>query len=482
MAQQDVPAVQLGQAPGAPADKPLSSAIRRRRRRKLARTAQLCDSSSRTPDGAPMLRLRGRPGRTLVENPVVHEFAEAAISDQPLPECSTGQYHSRLALLQPDPLARLVLSPGIAQGYVVHADVSETRQGACDLINCPPLDAADASHADNELLDLRRMDDAVVHADEIECLQVASPVSDLPNGAADVSLADREHLVHHHAILDECRQGASAVIECLLHADGVSHVDSELPVLHTADAPVAPHHLAESHGGESSLAQACDVDPPSNLPLYTWNIEGKRDLVDVSGDLDWDILCLQEVGDRFEAPGHILTRRSAGCRSAAIAIHHRLAPYFAASDDLVPFPLAWFVMWNMALTIVSVYLPHQRSTLASWSIAHAALVSQHAAIRQEHPQDVIMIGGDMNQDNLAATAVRALPQNRPSASAAELESVDTFLSWMRTVDLRLLCPTDGFQATWQQYGTEDDNHTWVLDYWCCSKNVQDWVHEIAVGT
>lgn len=107
--------------------------------------------------------------------------------------------------------------------------------------------------------------------------------------------------------------------------------------------------------------------------------------------------------------------------------------------------------------------------MASWATTHAALESHHDTIRQEHPEDFTMVGGDMNQGNLAATTMRALPQNRPSASAAELESADTFLPWMRTADLRLLCPTDVFQTTWQQYGTEDDDHKRVLDNWCCSK-------------
>lgn len=217
-----------------------------------------------------------------------------------------------LAARPSDTTCSLSLSPEAAQDDVVRADMSEFRQVASDLIKCL-LDSVDASHAGHEPPDLSRMDDVVVHADESECPQVASCVSDFPLGAADVSLADREHLVHH-GILNGCRQGASGVIEYLLHADGVSHVDRELPVLHTAAAPVTQHHRAESHGGESSLAQACDVDPPADLVLYTWNIEGKHDLLDVSGDLHWGLLRLQEVGDLFEAPGHILIRISAGYR------------------------------------------------------------------------------------------------------------------------------------------------------------------------
>lgn len=74
--------------------------------------------------------------------------------------------------------------------------------------------------------------------------------------------------------------------------------------------------------------------------------------------------------------------------------------------------MARLVMKALALTIISAYLPHQRSTLASWAEAYTSLISQHAAVQQEHPQDVPMIGGDLNQGNLAASTLRALSQSR----------------------------------------------------------------------
>lgn len=107
-------------------------------------------------------------------------------------------------------------------------------------------------------------------------------------------------------------------------------------------------------------------------------------------------------------------------------------------------------------------------------------MSQHAAVQQEHPQDEILIGGDLNQDNLVASTLRALPQNRLSGPAAELESADAFSSWMRATSMRLLCPVDGFCAFRQQYGRDNDNHKRILDYWRCSKNAQDLVYEVVV--
>lgn len=91
-----------------------------------------------------------------------------------------------------------------------------------------------------------------------------------------------------------------------------------------------------------------------------------RNLNDIANDLCWDVLCLQEVAERFEAPGHMVVRCKADYRSIALVLHKRLIPYMATADDQMGFPMIRVVFRGIAFSIMSVYLPHPRSSLASW--------------------------------------------------------------------------------------------------------------------
>lgn len=142
--------------------------------------------------------------------------------------------------------------------------------------------------------------------------------------------------------------------------DALLRVDDEVFHYHDVGLVRAPFASCavtqlpgENHGGASCFAQACDIAHPTDLVLYTWNIEGNHDLVDVGSDFHWDVLCLQEVSERFDAPGHILVRRPADYRSTAIVLNRRLIPHFSASDDQMPAP--WrepcYKVWHLSYSL-----------------------------------------------------------------------------------------------------------------------------------
>lgn len=233
----------------------------------LAQThlAQLDEPSDRTNDDAPSLRLGGRAGRKLVHH--LHEFAKAVLHD-------VG-YRDRELLAPP-------------------ALLDETRHGVSDVGECSLKVDVPTFVGDHEPL---APHPAGAHG--IRGIRVRD--SPLHAGGVSHDEESRDRVLHAELILDDAptlgvdrEPLAPAPADAHgidsrdnpLHTDGVSHDDRArlLHALHSADAHVAHPCPAGSHGGDPSLAQAYDVAPPSGLILYTWNVEGKHDLVDVGSD------------------------------------------------------------------------------------------------------------------------------------------------------------------------------------------------------
>lgn len=186
-------------------------------------------------------------------------------------------------------LRSLPFSPPSSRLRIITLGILRSQNLSCHLLSSKPLVA-----------------DVVVKAGVNECPGGAADVIECLPGAVDAPCDGRERLVPHSVDVDviECPQGATDVFECLRGAVDAPRGGRERLVPHSVYAS-GTHHRVADHDDEPSLAKAGEDAPPSDLLLYTWNIEGKHDLVDASCDLHWDILCLQEVGEQFEAPGHL---------------------------------------------------------------------------------------------------------------------------------------------------------------------------------
>lgn len=248
-------------------------------------------------------------------------------------------------------------------------------------------------------------------------------------------------------------------------------------------APAESGPVAQEQGLERVLAEG-------RLRVLCWDIEHKKRIqeIDELQERHWDVLCLQEVHNDFQASGHIVRRIRShnGQVSTAIVVHKRLSPLLVRWGG-VHAPLAILKLPGkdpqQTIGIASVYLPtHGRRSGADrpdevWA---RVLPGVENDIREAQALSTsTVIAGDWGTSNLAG-ALQARHFSGASAGRGELEADSDFPSeagrrvgaaFHRTADVlgllprrraRILLPRGGFAPTFVPWNTAQEPKT--LDY------------------
>lgn len=183
----------------------------------------------------------------------------------------------------------------------------------------------------------------------------------------------------------------------------------------------------------------------------------------------WDLLCLQEAPEDFEAPGHLVVRRKCCWRACVVVLHRRWASSLISASDEEAFPTVRIRWGEMVIVVISCYLPHNRSLRGAWSQEFAKLQKQVEKEKAMTQGGHIMIGGDFNQDKLGASAMGVAPSHPARSEEGELGEVEACLTLLESYDMALAAPARGFQPI--LHGARESLGR-CLDYWAISRSLR----------
>lgn len=278
-------------------------------------------------------------------------------------------------------------------------------------------------------------------------------------------------------------------------------VGPDLAVLSAQAGPGAVGEEGEAHNAPADsgpVAREQELDgilAEGRLRVLCWNIEHKKHIqeIDELNERHWDVLCLQELHNDFQAGGHIVRRVRShnGQVSTAVVVHKRLAPLLVRWGGV---QAPWAILRlpgsspPQTIGVASVYLPtHGRRSGADrpdevWTRVLQGV--EHDIREAQSLSSWTVIAGDRNTSNLAGVCKlstsseyqraeanlkqKATSQERQGDESAQLSTARrTYWGVLKRRKARVLLPRGGFIPTFVPWNTAQEPKT--LDYVAVSR-------------